>query len=142
MKKLISLTGPLLLALSSCAGTAATSAASSPSVKEKSEPAEEPAVLSTQYGIASWYSIRTNHGTRTASGRPLQDHAYTAAHRTLKMGTRIRVTNLSNGRSEILRVTDRGPYTKGRVVDVTIGSAKRLGFYSRGLTQVKVEAIR
>ena len=57
------------------------------------------------------------------------------------MGSRVRVTTLFNGRSEILRITDRGPYIKGRIIDVTIGSAKRLGFYSRGITKVKVEVL-
>jgi rare lipoprotein A len=51
------------------------------------------------------------------------------------------VTNQSNGKSEILRITDRGPYTKGRIIDVTVGSAKRLGFHSNGLTKVKIEVL-
>ena len=96
----------------------------------------------TEYGIASWYSIKTNGGTHTASGKKLSNSAYTAAHKKLKMGTRVRVTNQRNGKSEILRITDRGPYIKDRVIDVTIGSAKRLGFHSRGLTKAKVEVLR
>ncbi|MGJ8656281.1 MAG: septal ring lytic transglycosylase RlpA family protein [Akkermansiaceae bacterium] len=99
-------------------------------------------VLSTEYGIASWYSVKTNYGTKTASGRRLYDSAYTAAHKTLPMGSQVRVTNLSNGRSEKLTITDRGPYVKGRVIDVTIGSGKRLGFYSRGITKVKVQVLK
>ncbi|MDB4304939.1 MAG: septal ring lytic transglycosylase RlpA family protein [Akkermansiaceae bacterium] len=97
--------------------------------------------LTTYYGLASWYSIKTNFGRKTASGRLLQNGAYTAAHKTLPMGSRVRVTCLFNGRSEILRITDRGPYIKGRIIDVTIGSAQRLGFYSRGITKVKVEVL-
>jgi rare lipoprotein A (peptidoglycan hydrolase) len=97
--------------------------------------------LKTYSGHASWYSIKTNHGRTTASGRLLANGAYTAAHKSLPFGTRIRVTSLFNGKSEILRITDRGPYIKGRIIDVTIGSAQRLGFYSRGITKVKVEVL-
>ena len=104
-------------------------------------PAPEETVLSTQHGIASWYSIKTTYGTKTASGRPLKNNAYTAAHKKLPLGSKVRVTNLRNGKSEILTISDRGPYIKGRVIDVTIGSAKRLGFYKRGLTKVKVELL-
>ena len=127
------------------------SCASGPSAKEvvpvvtktKSKPRLELErdVISTQYGISSWYSIKTNYGTKTASGRRLFDNAYTAAHKTLPMGSKVRVTCLFNGKSEILTINDRGPYTKGRIIDVTIGSAKRLGFYSRGITKVKVEVL-
>lgn len=95
-----------------------------------------------QHGKASWYSIKTNYGTRTASGEPLSNTASTAAHKTLPMGTMVRVTNVANGKSEVVRITDRGPYTKGRVIDVTVGCAERLGFYSRGVVPVKVEVLK
>jgi len=98
-------------------------------------------VKSSSQGIASWYSIRTNGGTRTASGEKLRDSASTAAHKSLKMGTRVRVTNLRNSKSEIVRITDRGPYVRGRIIDVTVGVAKRLGFYARGLAPVRVEVL-
>jgi len=98
--------------------------------------------LKTYTGIASWYSIKTNgNNTKTASGRPLSNNAYTAAHKTLPFGTKVRITCLFNGKSEVLTITDRGPYIKGRIIDVTIGSAKRLGFYDRGITKVKVEVL-
>jgi len=97
--------------------------------------------ITTQHGLASWYSIKTNFGTKTASGRRLYNHAHTAAHKRWPMGSKVRVTCLFNGKSEILTITDRGPYVKGRIIDVTIGSAKRLGFYSRGITKVKVELL-
>ncbi|HBE22038.1 MAG TPA: septal ring lytic transglycosylase RlpA family lipoprotein [Verrucomicrobiales bacterium] len=122
------------LLLSACASF--TQNPATPSAK-----ADEWNVRSVQHGKASWYSIKTNRGTRTASGERLENNAYTAAHKTLPMGTKVRVTNLSNGKSEILRVTDRGPFTKGRIIDVTIGSAQRLDFYSRGVTAVKVEVL-
>ena len=98
--------------------------------------------ISTQHGLASWYSIRTNYGTKTASGRPLSNHAHTAAHKYWPMGSKVRVTCRFNGKSEILTISDRGPYVKGRIIDVSIGSAKRLGFYSRGITKVKVELLK
>ena len=99
------------------------------------------AVESVQHGKASWYSIRTNFGTKTASGKRLSNDAATAAHKTLPMGTKVRVINEANGKSEVLTITDRGPYTKGRIIDVTIGAAERLGFVNRGVVPVKVEVL-
>ena len=98
-------------------------------------------VSSVQHGKASWYGVRCNGGTRTASGERLSNQAATAAHKTLPMGTKVRVTNLHNGKSEVVRINDRGPYTKGRVIDVTEGVAQRLGFHSRGIVPVKVEVL-
>lgn len=57
------------------------------------------------------------------------------------MGTKVRVTNLNNGKSEIVKITDRGPYTKGRIIDVTEGVAQRIGFYKNGIAKVKVEVV-
>ena len=121
-----------VLLIPSCASTSATS---------KSPSEESWKVASVQLGKASWYSIRTNRGTRTASGQRLSDHAATAAHKTLPMGTKVRVTNQSNGQSEVVTITDRGPYIRGRVIDVTIGVAERIGFAKRGVVPVKVEVL-
>ena len=99
------------------------------------------AIESTQHGKASWYSVGTNSGTRTASGERLTNEAATAAHKTLPLGTKVRVTNEANGKSEVVTITDRGPYIKGRIIDLTIGAAERLGFRSRGITTVKVEVL-
>ena len=99
------------------------------------------AIESTQHGKASWYSVRTNSGTRTASGERLSNEAATAAHKTLPLGTKVRVTNEANGKSEVVTITDRGPYIKGRIIDLTIGAAERLGFRSRGVATVKVEVL-
>ncbi|MES2439624.1 MAG: septal ring lytic transglycosylase RlpA family protein [Verrucomicrobiota bacterium] len=99
------------------------------------------AVKSVQHGKASWYSVGTNYGTRTASGKRLQNNGATAAHKTLPMGTMVRVINESNGKSEVVTITDRGPYVKGRIIDVTIGIAERLGFAGRGIAPVRVEVL-
>jgi len=99
------------------------------------------AVQSIQHGKASWYSVGTNSGTRTASGERLSNSAFTAAHKTLPMGTKVRVVNEANGKSEVVTITDRGPYVKGRIIDVTIGSAERLGFAHRGVAAVRVEVL-
>jgi rare lipoprotein A len=99
------------------------------------------AVKSVQQGKASWYSVGTNHGTRTASGQRLTNDAATAAHKTLPLGTKVRVTNENNGLSEIVTINDRGPYIRGRIIDLTIGTADRLGFRSNGIAPVKVEVL-
>lgn len=99
-------------------------------------------VKKVEHGKASWYSIRTNRGTKTASGERLDERAPTAAHKTLPMGTKVRVTNLVNGNAEIVRINDRGPFIKGRIIDVTIGTAERLGFVRSGVVPVKVEVLR
>jgi len=91
-------------------------------------------------GNASYYTTR-EYGARTASGEPLKDHALTAAHRTLPFGTRVRVTNLDNGRSVLLTITDRGPFRKGRVIDVSRRAARKLGFLRQGLARVRVEVV-
>lgn len=87
-------------------------------------------------GKASHYSTQT--GSRTASGERLNDNAYTAAHRTLKFGTKVKVVNLQNGKEVIVRINDRGPFKKGRIIDVSRAAAKALGFYDQGLTKVKI----
>ncbi|MEE8273960.1 MAG: septal ring lytic transglycosylase RlpA family protein [Alphaproteobacteria bacterium] len=91
-------------------------------------------------GIASWYGGRF-HGRRTASGEVYNKHAYTAAHRTLPFGTRVRVINLENGRSVVLTVNDRGPFVRGRIIDVSQRAARALGFMRRGIVRVRVTAV-
>lgn len=85
-----------------------------------------------QAGVASVYS--TESGAGTASGQRLNPGALTAAHRSLSFGTKVRVTNKSNGRSVVVTINDRGPFVRGRVIDVTPAAARVLGF--SGLTQV------
>jgi rare lipoprotein A len=91
---------------------------------------------SAQSGVASVYSYA---GGRTASGERGSPSALTAAHRTLPFGTRVRVTNRNNGRSVVVRVNDRGPFVRGRIIDLTPAAARALGFSS--LANVSVEVI-
>lgn len=89
----------------------------------------------TQHGKASWYAMTSI----TASGERASPNTMTAAHRTLDFGTQIRVTNIRNGRSVILCVNDRGPFIKGRIVDVTKVAARKLGFENAGWTNVRID---
>jgi rare lipoprotein A len=135
------LIGLLLASLASCTSLPSLNGQATASDNPDTKNYRNHPVLKTYYGISSWYSVKTNRGRTTASGRRLSNGAYTAAHKTLPFGTKVRVTCLFNGKSEILVITDRGPYRKSRIIDVTIGSAQRLGFYSRGITKVKVEVL-
>ena len=91
-------------------------------------------------GIASWYGPDF-HGRRTANGEVYDMHSISAAHPTLPIPSYARVTNLENGKSIIVRVNDRGPYARNRVIDLSTGTAKALGFYGRGLARVRVEYV-
>jgi rare lipoprotein A len=91
-------------------------------------------------GLASWYGSGF-HGRPTADGETFDMNSFTAAHPSLPIPCNVRVTNLSNHRSIVVRVNDRGPYTGHRVIDVSARTAKELGFYGRGLAKVKVEYV-
>lgn len=93
-----------------------------------------------QIGEASWYG-RYHHGSRTASGEIFSMHQLTAAHPTLPFGTRLRVTNLSNGRSVDVRVNDRGPHVGGRIIDLSHAAARALGAVGSGVVQVRVRVL-
>jgi len=93
-----------------------------------------PPLASAQTGIASVYS-----GERTANGEYAHAHALTAAHRTLPFGTKVKVTNLTTGRSVIVRINDRGPYIKGRIIDLTPAGAEAIGL--SGLAHVQLEVV-
>lgn len=90
-----------------------------------------------QTGMASWYGPGF-HGRRTASGERFNQNAMTCAHRTAKFGTHLKVTDLSTGRSITCRVTDRGPFIKGRIIDLSRGAAAKLGIINRGTARVRV----
>jgi len=94
-----------------------------------------------EYGKASFYSVKSNRGTMTASGERLSDTKLTAAHRTLPFGSIVRITNLSNGKSILVRVNDRGPFVSGRIIDVSVAAATILDFKQKGIIKVKVELI-
>jgi rare lipoprotein A len=91
-------------------------------------------------GIASWYG-RDFHGRKTANGEVYDMNAISAAHPTMPLPSYARVTHLENGRSIIVRVNDRGPYAKGRIIDLSTGAAKALGSHGQGLAPVRVEYV-
>ena len=92
-------------------------------------------------GKASYYSNGL-HGRRMSNGERYDRNAFTCAHRTLPFGTRLRITNPRNGKSVIVRVTDRGPFVRGRVVDLSYAAARELGTIASGVAYVKVELVR
>ncbi|MFM7403053.1 MAG: septal ring lytic transglycosylase RlpA family protein [Erythrobacter sp.] len=107
--------------------------------------ADEPAPSAPQEtvlgrGSASYYAAKF-HGRRTASGERFDNAAMTAAHRTLPFGTLVRVTNPANGRSVVVRINDRGPFTRGRMIDVSRAAAERLGMVARGHATVELARI-
>ena len=91
-------------------------------------------------GKASYYGAK-HHGRRTASGERFNQHALTAAHRTLPFGTRVKVTNLNNDRTVVVLINDRGPHTRGRIIDLSRKAAERLGMLRAGVAPVRVESI-
>jgi rare lipoprotein A len=106
-------------------------------------PAASPASIERHHaetGQASWYG-KAHHGERTASGEPFDIHALTAAHRTLPFGTIVRVTDLRSKRSVTVRINDRGPFRRDRIIDLSYEAARRLGVVSRGTARVKVTVI-
>ena len=92
------------------------------------------------HGVASWYG-RKFQGHRTASGERFDRRRLTAAHRSLPLGTRARVTNLENGRSVEVTVTDRGPYVRGRIIDLSERAAQLIGIKEDGLARVAIELV-
>ena len=97
-------------------------------------------VPDAEVGLASFYGARF-HRLRTASGERFDMHRLTAAHRTLPFGTRVRVTNLRNGRTAIVHINDRGPFVKGRVIDLSLAAARQLRMVQRGAERVRVEVL-
>jgi rare lipoprotein A len=120
--------------------TAARHDAGGAALKDTPQADGQESILFSTVGVASWYGADF-HGRRTANGERYVMHALTAAHPTLPLSSRVRVTNLANQRSLIVRVNDRGPFVGARVIDVSAKTAQLLGFYDRGLAKVKVEAL-
>ena len=120
-----------LLVLALCLGTC-----SALSAKEKNIQKQTHATV----GIASYYGAKFQ-GRRTASGEVFNTIEMTAAHRTLPFGTQLRVTNLRNGKSVVVRVNDRGPHIRGRIIDLSKAAAKKIGITRTGIARVKLEVL-
>ena len=137
-----------VLVLLSSAGLFACTAAQPQSPGPVTEPmAARPAAIGgelacapsfSQYGLASWYG-EAFHLRQTASGEPFDMNDLTAAHRFLPLNTVVRVTNLRNGKSVLVRINDRGPYVRGRTIDLSSYAAKQLGMRNSGLAPVRID---
>ena len=110
-----------------------------PQAQEEAAPAGQPET--TQVGTASWYGPGF-HGHETASGETFDQHALTAAHRALPLGTEATVTNLETGQSVMVKINDRGPYVPGRHLDLSKAAAQQIGLTKQGVAKVKIEAKR
>ena len=119
-----------LLLVAGCAGTGPTIRSGYGSGRE----------ASGSTGFASFYGSEF-HGRRTASGDRYDEDELSAAHRTLPFGTRVRLTNLKNGRTVVVTITDRGPFRRGRIVDVSKRAARELGFLRAGVARVRLEVL-
>ena len=97
-------------------------------------------ILSSITGVASWYGPGF-HGNRSANGEIFNQNAFTAAHRNLPFGTQVKVTNLNNGLSVIVRINDRGPYARGRIIDLSAAAARTLGMMQTGVAPVRLEIL-
>ena len=94
----------------------------------------------TQSGIASYYHDSL-HGNKTASGQVYDRNRMSAAHKTLPLGSKVRVTDVKSGKSIVVRVNDRGPFVKGRIIDLSRKAAQELGIVRKGISRVKVEVL-
>ena len=129
-KSLAWLALPLALLVHGCAGTD----------KHPVVGLAEPRANGTEVGLASYYGSEF-HGRMTASGVRYDEDKLTAAHRTLPFGTRVQVTNLENDRTVTVRVNDRGPHRKGRIIDLSRRAARALGMIHDGVARVRVEVL-
>ncbi|NEX20332.1 septal ring lytic transglycosylase RlpA family protein [Thiorhodococcus mannitoliphagus] len=94
----------------------------------------------TQKGVASYYHDSLN-GNKTASGQIYNKNRLSAAHKTLPLGTKVRVTDTKTGRSIVVKVNDRGPFVKGRIIDLSKAAARKLGIVKRGVAKVEVKVL-
>jgi len=109
-------------------------------IEGRPEPVAVSLVTSTHTGMASWYGPGF-HGRRSASGEVFNQHALTAAHRTLPFGTQVRVTNVHTGQQVVVRINDRGPFSHGRIIDLSAGAAAEIGLRRMGVGRVQVEVL-
>ena len=123
----------------------APAAAQPPAVaNEEDERIEVPAGVQpifVESGLASWYGA-PYHNRRGSNGEVYNMHAMTAAHRTLPLGSIVRITNVKSGRSAVVRITDRGPFVEGRIVDLSLAAAKAVDVYQPGIAKVKLEVLK
>ena len=126
----------IMLTLIEGCSTLSRRVASVPGPKVVSPPSVKPTIV----GEASWYGGDFN-GKTTASGHTFDETKMTAAHRTLPLGSKAKVTNLDNGKSVEVEINDRGPYTKGRIIDLSHAAAKVLGIGDHGTARVSVEPL-
>lgn len=97
-------------------------------------------IRSTSVGMASYYSNGLR-GKKTASGERYDPNKLTAAHKTLPIGTIVKVTNLGNNKQVVVKINDRGPYVRGRIIDLSYSAARQLGMLKDGVTKVKIEVV-
>jgi len=140
MRQLVWLVGAFVL--TGCATVTRAPATATPTSRAAppSSTPREPSDRPSQAGKASWYGV-PHHGRKTASGEAYDMHALTAAHRTLPLGTRLRVINVDNGRTVVVRINDRGPFVDGRVIDLSRAAARELGTLEDGLFNVRFEVL-
>lgn len=124
-------------ASAAAAMSAAMMMTAAPALTPAAPPSVSPPV---EFGLASYYGAEFE-SLRTASGERFDMDRMTAAHRTLPFGTRVRVTHLANGRSAVVRINDRGPFVKGRILDVSPAAARRLRLVARGTAPVRLEVL-
>ncbi len=120
----------------------ATQPPAAPETSELGEPklSRHAHPIETEVGLASWYGPPYNH-RRGSNGEIYNMHAMTAAHRTLPLGSIVRVTNLKTGSTALVRITDRGPFIPGRILDLSMAAARKLDVYGPGIAKVKLEVM-
>lgn len=135
MKKILLILSAAFIA--SCSSTVRYSNTEYVRPKSSSQPVVSEKVI---YGKASYYADKF-HGRKTANGETFDMYDYTAAHKELPFNTMIKVTNLNNGKTVVVRINDRGPFIKGREIDLSKGAAEKLDMISAGVVDVKMEII-
>lgn len=136
------ISGPPAVIGRALAGELSTAAPEVGPIRDNAKEIERQAdrVVQAMTGVASWYGPGF-HGRKTANGERYDQNGMTAAHKSLPFDTRVRVTSIATGKSVIVTINDRGPYRKGRVIDLSAAAAKAIGMYKRGIGKVKIEVL-
>ena len=142
MIALTALTGITVLPGIGCTSSGKIPPSTATAKRPKPQPGQsaKSKVLAREKGIASWYGGKF-HGRKTASGERYDMNKMTAAHKTLPFGTRVRVTNLDTGRKVVVRINDRGPFVRGRVIDLSRAAARKVDMIQAGTARVLVEVL-